>query len=120
MAIQYLALAYIGAGSVYGQAETYEDAVKIAMREAASFASHFGGFPKGTKPIPFQVYDYRPWESIIWADGKTFGYKTKDRSDEPVQIDAERFVWVDPRTRKVTQDLTLDQWHTAITVAALA
>jgi hypothetical protein len=120
MTVQYIAICYLGAGSVYGQAESYEEAVKIATREALAFAKHFGGFAKGAKPLPFQVYDYRPWESITWADGKTFGYRTKDRSDEPTQIDAERFVWVDPRTGKVTADMTLEQWHTAIAAAALS
>lgn len=110
MTVQHIAIGFIGSGSVYGQAETYEKAVQIAAREALGFAKPFGGFHKDTKSIPLMVFDYRPWESITWSDLQVWGYRTSDRSDAPTLLEAERYVWISTKTGKPVKDMTRAEW----------
>jgi hypothetical protein len=103
-----IAITFLGAGSSYGQSDSYTKAVDICAREAKSFAGAFGGFRKDAKPLPIMVYDYRPWEQITWSDGQVWGHVAK--GDEGARILPTRIVWVDPHKLNVVKDQTYDEW----------
>lgn len=115
MTTRFIAICFLGAGSVYGQSATYEKSVEIAVKEAIGFAKVFGGFAKHVDPIPFNVYDYEPWDQITWSDGQVFGHT--DGSSRPTPLTAVRHVWVNPHTRKATKDLSHDEWLAEIKAA---
>ncbi len=108
METKFIAICFLGAGSVYGQAATYERAVEIASREALSFAKAFGGFKAGADPVPVNVYDYEPWDQITWSDRRVFGHKNDSKEATP--LTSVRHVWIDPKSGKTVKDLTRDEW----------
>lgn len=110
MTVQYIAICFIGAGSVYGQSDTEDRAVKIALQEALSFAKAFGGFKKGVEPLPFNVYDYRPWDRISWDGNRVFGHLNNGAPGNSVELTALRHVFIDPTTKNTTRSVTHDQW----------
>lgn len=103
-----IAITFLGAGSCYGQSDSYTKAVDICAREAKAFAKAFGGFKADAKPLPVMVYDYRPWDQITWSDGQVWGHTSK--GDEGVRILPTRIVWVDPHKLTVLIDQTYDEW----------
>lgn len=113
MTIQYIAVAFIGSVSVYGQAATIADAIRHGTRNLVDIGKAFGGFRKDADPIPFNVYDYRPWDSITWSDLTCYGHTidpvTKERS-EGVPLTPERFIFVNPITKAITRDVSYADW----------
>lgn len=63
---------------VWGRAETVEEAVKIAAREYRHVKRHLGNIFKTGETLRLAIYDHTPWDSVVWGDDGTWGYKGED------------------------------------------
>lgn len=78
----FLALAYIMAGSCFGRAKTREEALRLVKREAKDFARPFGGFKKGVE-LAVNLFDLSDsginqvtWDDLgVKGDGKPMTVK---------------------------------------------